>query len=413
MSTKIPNPKRIGILGAGAAGYFVAARLNDLENAEVVLLEKSSKPLQKVKISGGGRCNLTHGEFDPKKLVENYPRGNKELLSVFHTFQPQDAMSWFEEKGVPLKTEEDGRIFPKSDSSQSIVDALLKSASKSTLLTQTKAEEILPEENGFWVLCGEKKFWFDYLFVCTGGTPSFYGVLEKLGHKMVPATASLFTFVCQDKFVRSLMGISFENASVTIPSLKLEQTGALLFTHWGFSGPGILKLSSFGARSLAQIQYNFTLEVNFLNIDKEDLTALFEEKKKSDPKKSVYAHSITPMPKRFWVGILQELKIPENLNYSDLSKEKIQIICDKLCHGKFQIDGKSTFKDEFVTCGGVEKKEINFKTMQSKLYPNMYFAGEIIDIDALTGGFNFQAAWSGAYLASGHLMEILKQENRT
>lgn len=400
--------EKIAVIGGGAAGYFLAANLGKEIGKHTVIFEQSLLPLQKVRISGGGRCNVTHACFDPLDLVEYYPRGKKELQSVFYQFQPGDTMAWFEERKVELKIEDDNRIFPVSNSSLSIIDCLLKEVEKNKVKVNFSdgVKSIRKIEKGFELETSSGTYQFETIVVTTGSTPKFWKNLKSLGHKIISPVPSLFTFNCKDPRIEGLMGISFENAEIKIKSEKLENDGPLLITHWGFSGPAILRSSAWGAIALNEKGYKFDIQINFIQQTKEDVVDLLHNKKFDDPKKSIYKYNPFDFPKRFWISILQYCKISEQLVFADLSKKQIDLIAKELTEAEYAINGKSTFKDEFVTAGGVDLKEVNFQTMESKLIPNLFFAGEVLNIDAITGGFNFQACWSEAYIISNKLKDI-------
>jgi len=399
---------KIAIIGGGAAGYFLAANLGKKLGAETVIFEQAQMPLQKVRISGGGRCNVTHACFDPLDLVEFYPRGNKELLSAFYQFQPGDTMAWFSERGVELKIEDDNRIFPVSNNSMSIIECLLKEAEKNKVKVNFSdgVKSITKIDNGFELETSSGIHHFEKVIVTTGSTPKFWKIIKDLGHKIISPVPSLFTFNCKDPRIEGLMGISFDQVDVKIKANKLETEGPLLITHWGFSGPAILRASAWGALALHEKGYKFNVEINFIQQSKEDVIDLLISKKSQDAKKSIYKYNPFDFPKRFWVSILQYCKINENMVFADLSKKHIEQIAKELTAAEYAINGKSTFKDEFVTAGGVDLKEVNFQTMQSKLVTNLFFAGEVLNIDAITGGFNFQACWSEAYIISNKLKDI-------
>lgn len=400
--------KKIAIIGGGAAGFFTAANLGKELGSQTVIFEQSSLPLQKVRVSGGGRCNVTHACFDPKELVEFYPRGKKELLSVFHKFQPGDTMEWFETRNVPLKIEDDNRIFPISDNSMSIIECLMAEAKKNQveIRLNENVQKITPTENGFLVQSKSGSYEFENVIFTPGSSVKSMEILKSLGHSIVKPVPSLFTFNIKDERLKDLMGISFEWAEISIPELKMEAEGPMLITHWGLSGPGILRLSAWGALELAKLNYEFEIRINFIQRDTEDCIEYLNELKLEHPKKSVYKFNPFSFPKRFWQRILEVSKIPEDLIFSHLNKVQIQKISVELTQGIYPVKGKSTFKEEFVTAGGVDLKGIDFKSMQSKIIPNLFLAGEILNIDAITGGFNFQACWSEGFLISEHLKSI-------
>ena len=398
------HKKNVYIIGGGAAGFFCAANLNSaLYN--ITILEQNSDVLQKVKISGGGRCNVTHACFDPRDLVKFYPRGNKELLSVFSKFQPGDTMEWFENRKVSLKIESDNRIFPESNSSQSIINTLTTEAqsNKTNIICKSVVKTIKSNEKGYIIETGENKYNADIIIYTTGSAPKSLKLVEGLGHKIVSPVPSLFTFNIKDALISDLPGTSFTNASVKIPSLKTEESGPMLITHWGLSGPAILKLSAWEARNLADLNYKFEIEVNFIDQSINDALEEIQNYREEHPKKTIAQGKPFDITNRFWHQVLKTLKIDDQKQCSNMSKKDIQLIVETLCRKKFAVNGKSTFKDEFVTAGGVDLKEIDFKTMKSKILPNFYLAGEVLNIDAITGGFNFQACWSEAWLIAQDL----------
>ncbi|NRS91044.1 hypothetical protein HNQ03_000109 [Chryseobacterium sp. 16F] len=399
--------KKIIFVGGGASAFFCAANLDDTKY-KIIILEQNADVLQKVKISGGGRCNVSHACFNPKELVQFYPRGSRELLSVFTKFQPGDTMEWFESRNVPLKIEEDGRIFPESNSSQSIIDCMQKeiSAKNIEVKTQSVVKQIITTENGYKIITKEGEFDADFVVFTPGSSPKTLKIIEELGHSTIPAVPSLFTFNIKDELISDLPGTSFLNAEVAIPKLKTDESGPLLITHWGLSGPAILKISAWKARELADLKYQFEIKVNFLGIDKEDAEDLFNDYKNVNTKKTIGSSRIFDITNRFWHRILWLSKIDLEKNISQLTKSEIQNLLENLCNRKLKVTGKSTYKDEFVTAGGVNLKEINFKNMQSKILPNFYLAGEVLNIDAVTGGYNFQACWSEAWLIAQDLNSL-------
>jgi len=396
--------KQIIIIGGGAAGFFCASNLDETKY-NITILEQNSDVLQKVKISGGGRCNVTHACFDPKELVQFYPRGNKELLSVFTKFQPGDTMDWFDQRKVPLKIENDNRVFPESNSSQTIINTLLNEIQQKNVEVKTKCsvKEIEKLEEKYIVKTSLGYFDADFVIYTTGSSPKSLKIIENLGHKIIDLVPSLFTFNIKNDLLKELPGTSFENAEISIPKLKTEESGPLLITHWGLSGPAILKISAWEALSLAKVKYNFEIEVNFISKDIDDAEELFQNFKQSNPKKTIGLAKIFDITNRFWQKILEVSKIDLNKQVAQISGKEMQTILENLCKKKLQVTGKSTFKDEFVTAGGVDLKEINFKNMSSKILPNFYVAGEVLNIDAVTGGFNFQACWSEAWLIAQDL----------
>ena len=385
--------KKIIIIGGGAAGFFCAANL-DANKLSVTILEQNSDVLQKVKISGGGRCNVSHACFDPKELVGFYPRGNKELLSVFHKFQPGDTMDWFEKKNVALKIESDNRIFPETNSSQTIMDTLVNEVLSRKFKIETKIVvlDIQRQNEQYLVITNSGEYLADYIIYTTGSSPKSLKILQNLGHKIVEPVPSLFTFNIKNEVLKDLMGTSFPHAEVSIPELKMDESGPMLITHWGLSGPAILKISAWKARELAALKYRFHIRVNFLGMDKDDAEEAFKNYRNQNPKKTIGNSKIYNITTRFWHRILWISKVNLEKNISNLTAREIQNIIQNLCENEMSVSGKSTYKDEFVTAGGVELKEVDFKNMSSKILSNFYLAGEVLNIDAVTGGFNFRPA---------------------
>lgn len=395
------------VIGGGAAGFFGAIACAEANpNLKVTLLEAGRKPLAKVRISGGGRCNVTHHCFDPARLVEYYPRGGKALRGAFTRFQAKDTVQWYESRGVRLKTEADGRMFPTTDNSETIIDCLMQAADRARVDLCTgvgvKTVKHFNQENqSFQVeLKNGKNLKCDRLLIATGSNPLGYRWAKNLGHKIEPSVPSLFTLNIKDPRLQGLAGVSVGNAQVKLGSgkNKLEQTGALLITHWGISGPAILKLSAWGARFLYDLKYDSGLQINWLpEYDRETLkqalTAL-----KTNSKKKIVNECPLELPKRLWQSLISYVGITEKV-WSEISKKELNKLVTEIVGGQYQIKGKGVFKDEFVTCGGVSLKEVNFKTMESKKCPGLYFAGEVLDIDGVTGGFNFQSAWTTSWLA--------------
>ena len=399
--------KKVIIIGGGASGFFTAANI-DTKLYDVTILEQNSDVLQKVKISGGGRCNVSHACFDPRELVQFYPRGNKELLSVFTKFQPGDTMNWYEEHGVALKIEDDNRIFPESNSSQSIIDCLVNECRKKNvkILTKQTVTEILPQENGYKIHTTDQNYFADYVVFSTGSSPKAFKILEKLGHQIITPVPSLFTFNIKNEILKDLMGTSFQYVDIEIPKLNLEESGSLLITHWGLSGPAILKLSAWGARELAALKYQFEIIVNFIGTASEDALEIFKKFKENEPKKSIGQAKIFDITNRFWQRILFVSGIDTTKQLANINNKEMQKIIENLCRCRMNVTGKSTFKEEFVTAGGVDLKEMDFKTMKSKKLPNFYISGEVLNIDAITGGFNFQACWSEGWLIAQDLNAV-------
>ena len=400
--------QNIVIIGGGAAGMFAAVNAARLSNKEskIILLEKSSNLLSKVKVSGGGRCNVTHHCFEVNELVKNYPRGFKELKGPFHFFNPQNTIDWFEERGVELKTEADGRMFPTTDSSQTIIDCLLKEIDKFDVKIKTNfsVNQIKIENEKFEIenQNGEKII-ADKLLIATGGNSQgiIFEQLRNWNHTIQPLIPSLFTFQIKDTAITELSGLSIPNVAISILNSKYNNAGPMLFTHWGISGPAVLKLSAFAAVDLFKVNYNFTIRINLLpHYSTEKVKEKFQDMVQYEGRKKIGAHSMFELPKRCWLMLLQKSKIEEEKNWADLNKLQKENLLKCLTALELQVSGKSTFKEEFVTCGGVTLSEINFKTMESKQVNNLFFAGEVIDVDAVTGGFNFQNAWTTAMIAA-------------
>jgi predicted Rossmann fold flavoprotein len=398
------------VIGGGAAGFFGAIACAEANpKLQVTLLEAARQPLAKVRISGGGRCNLTHHCFDPVRLVEHYPRGGKALRGAFTRFQPQDTMRWYESHGVRLKTEADGRMFPVTDSSETIIDCLMQTAAQAgvKLITGVGVKEVKQitetNKNYFQVeLKNGRSLQCDRLLIATGSNPLGYRWAASLGHTIEPPVPSLFTFNIKDPRLQGLAGVSVNQAQVRLGTgkNKLEQTGALLITHWGVSGPAILKLSAWGARFLYDLKYNSSLQINWLpEYNYESLTQDLIIAKEANSKKKIINYCPVKLPKRLWQNLVTYVGIKPVKLWSEISNKELNKLVGEIIQGQYQITGKGVFKEEFVTCGGVNLKEINFKTMESKKCPGLYFAGEILDIDGVTGGFNFQSAWTTSWLA--------------
>ena len=401
------DPVRIAIVGGGAAGIFAAISAREANpNVKVCVFEKSNRFLTKVKISGGGRCNVTHACFEPRELTSRYPRGSKELLGPFYSWQPQDTVDWFESHGVALKTEPDGRMFPVTDSSQTIIDCLLDTARGSgvALKAKTGVDSARIDRAGKFQLSTNEDLVleFDRLVLATGGGQNSPGhrIAESFGHTISSLAPSLFTFHISDARIDGLQGLSVPNAVVTCPSIKLSQSGPLLITHWGLSGPSILKLSAWGAHQFAEFEYTFKLQVNWTGThDLESAKQVLMDAKRQHGAKQVGTNPLLGLPRRLWDRFLDtesidpKMKLSQVANHQLLSLSTTCVACD------FQVTGKSMNKEEFVTCGGVSLHEIEFKRMESKQVPKLYFAGETLDIDGVTGGFNFQAAWTTGRIA--------------
>lgn len=397
-------PFTIIIIGGGAAGFFAAvtaAKANP--SAAVILLEKSNALLSKVRISGGGRCNVTHACFDPPLLVKNYPRGEKALLGPFHRFQPKDTIHWFESRGVPLKTEEDGRMFPVTDQSQTIINCLLQEAK--TLGVQIRLQHRIKtiQKKGALFSLGfsdDSVMECHRLIMATGGNKEGFDLAHSLGHRIMPPVPSLFTFNVPDFPLAELAGISVETVQIKIHNTSLVQTGPLLITHWGFSGPAVLKLSAWGARPLYESNYRAIIFINWLpEYTQGELMAKLVSLKQQFAAKTIAAPHEFPLAKQLWKHLIASAEIEDSKRWGDISHKSLAHLAAKLQADRYDTDGKTTHKQEFVTCGGVDLNEVNFKTLESRLVPGLYFAGEILDIDGITGGFNFQNAWTTGWIA--------------
>lgn len=396
--------KQIAIIGGGAAGFFAAITCaNARPNCRVIVLEQAPQVLGKVKISGGGRCNVTHACFEPRELVNFYPRGSAELRGAFSRFQPADTVAWFAERGVELKTESDGRMFPTTDSSQTIIDCLAGAAAEAgvQVRTRSRVQHFRQMESGTWQIGvgGEPILFADAVIVATGSSAAVWEQLAALSYEIIEPVPSLFTFHIQDPRIDGLSGLSVPSATVRIMDSTIAQRGALLITHWGMSGPAILRTSAWGARHLADIGYRFSVEINWIDLRPEACREQLQAAKQSDAKRFIAAHPKFGLPTRLWQRMVAAAAINEQTRWADISKQQLQQLATELTAGVFSVTGKSTFKEEFVTAGGIALTQVNFKTMQSKLHKNLYFAGEVLDIDAVTGGFNFQAAWTTGFLA--------------
>lgn len=401
--------KKVIIIGGGAAGYFTA--INAKENnpdLDITILEKGKEVLQKVKISGGGRCNVTHACFEPKELVKFYPRGEKELLGPFHQFMTGDTFEWFDDRGIPLKIESDNRVFPEANTSQAIIDCFQKNVDSLgiTVLKNHGVNSVEQQENKWLVKTKNQEFTADFVVVAAGSSKKVWDLCKTLDHTIIKPVPSLFTFNIKDKRIIDLGGISVPNAEVKLVGTNLENSGPLLITHWGLSGPAILKLSAFGARILADKNYQYNVVVNWLGQDFDLVLEELLQLKKSQPKKQVHLKSpFTDIPRRLWERFVAAAEIKTNQNWGDLSNKHLNNLATQLTKGLFNANGRTTFKDEFVTAGGVDLKEINFKRFESKKHKNLFFVGEVLNIDAVTGGFNFQNAWTGGFICAKSIAE--------
>lgn len=412
------------IVGGGAAGFYSAIHIAEqAPHLKVAIFERGKNVLSKVKISGGGRCNLTHAEFSPHELAHNYPRGNKELLGPFHIHGPGDVMSFFEARNIPLKIEDDGRVFPQSDTSQTIVDCLTDQAEQLGIrvLKNSSVKQLAKVEGDrpWQVTTMNKHYFAKNLLVTAGSSSKLWEQLHALGHTIVPPVPSLFTFNSKDERLKGIQGIS-SFATVEIPPKKifsskiglnlksapkevpvLQSEGPVLITHWGLSGPAILKLSAWGANVLHDYQYVFRVKINWTpDYTLGSMEGFLREVKDAEGRKTVVRTKAVELPRRLWAKLVHAAGIGKEEKWSDINKEKLLALATQLTSCSIKVEGKSAFKEEFVTAGGVHLKEINFKTFESKIHPGLYFAGEIINVDAVTGGFNFQNAWTGAYIAA-------------
>ncbi len=424
--------REVVVVGGGAAGFFGAiACAEGLQGrGSVTILERGANVLQKVKISGGGRCNVTHSCFEPKELAKRYPRGGPALIGAFHRFQAADTVKWFEARGVVLKTEADGRMFPTTDQSQTIINCLTKAAQDAgvELRTNCGVERVERREGGgfrLWLSAGglqppsgdaasrsgdckspARALDCDVLLLATGGAKAADVLAASLGHTIEPPVPSLFTFHITDKRLEGLSGLAVERAMVSVAGTKLKETGPVLITHWGLSGPGILRLSAWGARELAACDYKFPLRVNWLpDHNFESVIALAQAQRSLTGAKRVLNVSLAGLPSRLWERLVVTAGIAEQTQWAGLNKAQTQALARLLVESEFTVTGKSMNKEEFVTCGGVRLAEVDFKTMASRVCPGLYFAGELLDIDGITGGFNFQAAWTTGWLAGNAMAQ--------
>ncbi|MEM6523497.1 MAG: NAD(P)/FAD-dependent oxidoreductase [Bacteroidota bacterium] len=407
----IHNPIKVAVIGGGAAGFFAAISCKQHHsNAEVFIYEKTAKLLAKVKISGGGRCNVTHNCPPISKLVKHYPRGERFLKKAFSHFAVLDTIRWFESRGVRLKTESDNRIFPVSDDSQTIIDCLITEVQKLgiTVFTRSGVRSISIKGTTFELeMEGQSVTAYDKVIVCSGGSPKIGGFdwLKRLGHNIQPPVPSLFTFNMPNEPIRKLMGLSVENVRVRIQGSKLQYTGPLLITHWGMSGPAVLKLSAWGARYLNGLNYQFGVQVNWTQGFKEQEVRLtIEDHIAVNRKSKVLNRRVFGLPARLWEFLLNKIEIRNDITWGEIRNKSLNRLVNVLTNDIYTVKGKTTFKEEFVTCGGVDLSEVNSRNMESKIVPGLYFAGEVLDIDGITGGFNFQAAWTTG-LISGLMTE--------
>lgn len=403
MSNQAP---RVLVIGGGAAGFFAAIACAEANPAaRVSIYEATSHPLAKVRVSGGGRCNTTHACPEPRELVKRYPRGGRELLGPFHRFGPRETIAWFAERGVELKTESDGRMFPITDDSGTIVDCLRRAADRAgvKLYLPVGVRSVARKADGFEATFTDNSAGeFDRVLVATGGNKGSAGhaIAAALGHAIEPPVPSLFTFHIDDPRIRGLEGLSVPAAGTSIPGTKFKEAGPLLVTHWGLSGPAVLKLSAWGARELAERGYKFTLVVSWADgrSPAQALDAL-SAARAANPRKQVGTWNPFALPSRLWERLIAAAGLSSETTWSNVSNNLMQALANQVGAAEFQVAGKSLNKDEFVTCGGVRLREVDFRTMESRLCPGLHFAGEVLDIDGITGGFNFQAAWTTGWTA--------------
>ena len=401
------NSRRVAIVGGGAAGFFASLACAEAGTARAItILEKGPHFLAKVKISGGGRCNVTHACFNEREFATRYPRGEHTLIGPFKQFQASDTVAWFARHGVQLKTEADGRMFPVTDSSQTIIDCLVNAARTAgvTLRTNCGAEGVTKNADGSFslALTNQETLTCDRLLLATGGcrTPALGQLAMSLGHTLEPPVPSLFTVQIAAPWLRELAGVSAEDVEVAVPGTKLRERGALLVTHWGLSGPVVLRLSAWGARILYEKDYRFSLLVNWLpQFNTETLAAELEARRRSQPAKRVVNSPVPPLSARLWEALVLASGVTRDTRWSALSNNARHKLIQQLLRSELAVTGKSLNKDEFVTCGGVRLSEVNFKTMESRICPGLFFAGEVLDIDGITGGFNFQSAWTTGWIA--------------
>ncbi len=397
--------RSLAVIGGGAAGFFAAINAAALDpELKVHILEKSQHLLAKVKVSGGGRCNVTHSCFEPRELIKNYPRGSKELLGPFHSFQPADMIEWLEFRDVTLKTEDDGRMFPVTDKSQTIIDCFMNEAAKlGVKIRNGCVVKSMERKQDLWQIHFVDGGFLEVndVLIATGSGGTMLNLVQKMGHTIIDAVPSLFTFNIKDQRIEGLAGVSSPHCEVRIEGTKFSATGPVLITHWGLSGPGILRLSAWAARELSSVNYDFIIRVNWdTRFTKDSCLEFLKEWKTEHNKSQVKAFSAVKIPHRLWCSILNANPKILDTRWADVSNKQLEQIAEAVCSTFLRVTGKSTFKEEFVTAGGVSLKEVDFKTMKSKLLPNLYFAGEVLDIDAITGGFNFQAAWTTAVIAA-------------
>jgi predicted Rossmann fold flavoprotein len=403
----------IAIVGGGASGFMAAITAAELNpNAQIVILEKNKTVLNKVRVSGGGRCNVTHNPSDLRFFIKNYPRGEKMLRKLLHDFDAKATVNWFEGKGVKLKTEADGRMFPVTDSSQTIIECMVRTARNLNIEIRTgisvkSFSANVDGSKGFTLhLDGGERMSADRLLIATGGYPKSSGFewLQEHQHDVIDPLPSLFTFNTPDNYLLPLAGVSVQDAVVKIMGTKHEWQGPLLITHWGFSGPAVLKLSAWGARDLAEKNYNFICKINWLpQVNEQQVREFLLLEKTKTPKQQISSHSRFGIPSRLWKAFVEKCEIPDELRWSEATNKALNRLIELLTNSQFEVKGKTTFKEEFVTCGGISLASINHDTLESQAVPGLYFAGEVLDVDGITGGFNFQNAWTTGYVAGKNM----------
>lgn len=426
MSTDLgldPSVKKIAIVGGGAAGFFsaiCAAQLaeKNKQAVDIRIFETSSQYLKKVRISGGGRCNVTHNLFEVKRFCQNYPRGEKELRAPFQVFQAKDTVEWFKNAGIDLVAEEDGRMFPTTNSSETIINCYLDLAEKHgvKLMPHHSIQDMKPQQSGQIELTIKDKeaFLADAVLVATGSSPGGYKLAEAMGHTISERAPSLFSFKIKDDLIKDLPGLSFQTSlTLTLPDKQaFRQKGPSLITHWGLSGPAILKLSAWAAREMKRSNYDAVLSVNWMGDQKfGEVEKTLADIKINDAKTLVKNAYPPILPKRFWISLLEKCQVDLSKQWANISKKEFNDILTGLVATKLKVLGQNRYKDEFVECGGVSLSEIDFKTMQSKIHPRLHFAGEILDIDGITGGFNFQNAWTTGWIAAHDMFEQVKDKS--
>jgi predicted Rossmann fold flavoprotein len=395
---------KVVVIGGGAAGFFAAiSSKSHHPDSSVTILEKSQKLLAKVKVSGGGRCNVTHACFEKSELARFYPRGGRQLKSAFHQFSTEDTVEWFQHRGVELKVEQDNRMFPVTDDSQTIIDCLMNEADALgvTIRKGVAVSEMVKDETDFKLVTNGEVVRADRVIVACGGSPKLEGFnwLKDLGHTIVPPVPSLFTFNLTDGPVKKLMGVVANPVNVRITGTNLASEGSLLITHWGMSGPAVLKLSSLGARELSALEYTFDIVVNWLGRNEQEIRLWLDEELNALGKRKVGNRNPFHLPNRLWTFLLERHQVDVETAWEQMQTKSLNRLINRLTNDSYRAQGKTTFKEEFVTCGGVSLRDVSFETMESKVCSGMYFAGEVLDVDAITGGFNFQAAWTTGFIA--------------